>query len=176
MGISRSAFNDLNSPIDISLLNRFANQLELKPDNPIYQVMSMIGEDILNYIRTLRNRLNFLKQHCQWWTIETESEAIVALFLEQNNVIENNPSFGINAFITELNKTEEVHALVYPDRRGEGYGLTRYEDCQRLNFCQIEGQDDVRFTHKRGFVAKVEATDPVRLKELLTAAIVNSNH
>ena len=176
MGISRSAFNDLNSPIDISLLNRFANQLELKPDNPIYQVMSMIGEDILNYIRTLRNRLNFLKQHCQWWTIETESEAIVALFLEQNNVIENNPSFGINAFITELNKTEEVHALVYPDRRGEGYGMTRYEDCQRLNFCQIEGQDDVRFTHKRGFVAKVEATDPVRLKELLTAAIVNSNH
>ena len=78
MGISRSAFNDLNSPIDISLLNRFANQLELKPDNPIYQVMSMIGEDILNYIRTLRNRLDFLQQHGQWWTIETEGEPIVA--------------------------------------------------------------------------------------------------
>ena len=90
-------------------------------------------------------------------------------------MIENNPSFGINAFISEQNKADDVHALVYPDRRGEGYGLTRYEDCQRLNFCQIEDQDDVRFTHKRGFVAKVEATDPVRLKELLTAAIVATN-
>jgi len=175
MGISRSAFNDLNSPIDISLLNRFANHLELKPDNPIYQVMSMVGEDILNYIRTLRNRLNFLEQHSQWWTIETDGDPIVALFLERSSLIENNPSFGINAFIAEKNKNDAVHALVYPDRRGEGYSLTRYEDYQGLNFCQIEDQDDVRFAHKRGFVAKVEAVDPVRLEELLTAAIVSSN-
>lgn len=172
MDISRSAFNDLNSPIDISLINRFANQLELKPDNPIYQIMAMIGEDILNYIRTLRGRLDFLQHHAKWWTIETTGDPIVALFLEQNSGIENNPSFGINAYISEQNKTEEIHALVYPDRRGGGYGLTRYEDCPRLNFCQIEDQDDVRFAHKRGFVAKVEATDPVRLKELLAAAIV----
>lgn len=174
MGISRSAFNDLNSPIDISLLNRFANQSELTADNPVYQVMRMIGEDIVNYVRTLRGRLDYLQQHSQWWTIETNSDPIHVLFLEQSDVIAGNPSFGINAFITEQGKAEEVHALVYPDRRGEGYGLTRYEDCQRLNFSQIENQADVRFAHKRGFVAKSEATDPVRLKELLKAAIVVS--
>ncbi len=175
MGISRSAFHDLNSPIDISLLNRFANQTELEPDNPIYQIMSMIGDDILSYIRSLRGRLDYLQEHGQWWKLETNGEPIVALFLEQSSVIENNPSFGINAFITEQNKSNEVHALVYPDRRGEGYGLTRYEDCQRLNFCQIEGQDDVRFAHKRGFVAKAESTDPVRLKELLASAVVDDS-
>ena len=174
MGISRAAFNDLNSPIDISLLNRFANQSELTPENPIYQVMKMIGEDIVNYLRTLRSRLDYLQQHSQWWTIETNGEPIKVLFLKQSDVIAGNPSFGINAFITEQNKTEEVHALVYPDRRGEGYGLTRYEDCQRLNFSQVENQADVRFAHKRGFVAKSTATDPARLKELLVASIVDS--
>ena len=172
MGVPRAAFSELNSPIDISLLNRFANQTELTPDDTIYQVMSMVGEDIVNYVRSLRERLDFLKQHSKWWTIETDADPINALFLEQSDVIANDPSFGLYAFIAEQEKADEVHALVYPDRRGSGFGLTRYEDCQRLNFSKIENQHDVRFAHKRGFVAKVEATDPDRLKELLGMAVV----
>ena len=174
MGIPRSAFTDLNSPIDITMLNRFASHTELLPADAIYQVMCMVGEDMVNFVRSLRQRLDYLKQHGQWWTIETADGPIEALFLEQSDEIAADPSFGIYAFIAEQEKEDEVHALVYPDRRGEGYGLTRYEDCQRLNFSMIEDQDDVRFAHKRGFVAKVEATDPVRLRELLTHAVVNS--
>lgn len=176
MEIPRSAFSDLNSPIDMTLLNRFANHTELTPESPIYQVMCMVGEDIVNFVRSLRERLDFLKQHCQWWTIKpdgTSGDPIHALFLEQNDAIANDPSFGLYAFISEQQKEDEVQALVYPDRRGSGYGLTRFDDCQRLNFSQIEDQDDVRFAHKRGFVAKVEATDPDRLKELLGLAVVD---
>ena len=174
MEIPRKAFSDLNSPIDISLLNRFARHTELAPDDPIYQVMCMVGEDIVTYLRSLRTRLDFLKQHAQWWTIQPAGAGapIQALFLEQNDVIAKEPSFGLYSFIAEEEKENEIHALVYPDRRGDGYGMTRYEDCQRLNFSMIENQDDVRFAHKRGFVAKVEATDPARLKELLGLAVV----
>ena len=172
MGVPRAAFSELNSPIDISLLNRFANETELSPDDTIYQVMSMVGEDIVNYIHSLRERLDFLKQHSQWWTIETAGDPIRALFLKQSDVIASNPSFGLYAFIAEQERGNEVHALIYPDRRGSGFGLTRYEDCQRLDFSKIEDQDDVRFAHKRGFVAKVEATNPDRLKELLSLAVV----
>ena len=181
MEIPRQAFSDLNSPIDMTLLNRFAKHTKLEPDNPIYQVMCMVGEDIVNYVQSLRNRLDFLQQHCQWWTVESsgsngsESTTIRALYLEQNDAIATDPSFGLYAFIAEQDQENEVHALVYPDRRGDGYGLTRYEDCQQLNFSQIENQDDVRFAHKRGFVAKVESTDPARLKELLGLAIVNQD-
>ena len=173
MEIPRSAFSDLNSPIDMTMLNRFASHTELTPDSSIYQVMCMVGEDIVNYVRSLRERLDFLKQHCQWWTVETDGDPIQALFLERNDVIANDPSFGLFTFITEQEKADQVQALVYPDRRGSGYGLTRYDDCPRLNFSKIESQDDVRFAHKRGFVAKVEATDPARLKELLGLAVVN---
>ncbi|MDB4766826.1 MYG1 family protein [bacterium] len=175
MEIPRKAFSDLNSPIDITLLNRFANQTELTSTDAIYQVMCMVGEDIVNYVRSLRERLDFLKKHSQWWTIKLDDISgppIQALYLEQHESIANDPSFGLYAFITEQEKEDHVHALIYPDRRGSGYGLTRYEDCPRLNFFKIEDQDDVRFAHKRGFVAKVEATDPKRLKQLLEMAVV----
>lgn len=172
MGIPRSALGALNSPVDITLLGRFANCTELRPENPIYQVMCMVGEDIVNYLRTLRERLDYLKAHGQYWTIETDGEPVRALFLEKSDAISENPSFGVYAFIESEGKTEEIQALVYPDRRGDGYGLTRYNDSQRLDFSQIESHDEVRFAHKRGFVAKVSATDPVRLKQLLQNAVV----
>lgn len=175
MEIPRKAFSDLNSPIDITLLNRFAKTTRLTPDDVLYKIMCMVGEDIVNYVRSLRERLDFLKQHSQWWTIEAgDSEAPVqVLFLEQSDVIAKDPSFGLYAFIAEEEKQDQVHALVYPDRRGSGYGMTRYEDSPRLNFSKIEDQQDVRFAHKRGFVAKVEATDIDRLKALLSLAVVN---
>lgn len=172
MEIPRTALGALNSPLDISLLNRFANQPEWKPEHPIYQVMCMVGEDIVHYLRTLRQRLDYLKEHAQYWSIETDGEPIRALFLEKSDGISESPSFGIYAFIESEGKENEIQALIYQDRRGEGYGLTRYADSQRLDFSQIESLDDVRFAHKRGFVAKVSAKDPTRLKELLKLAAV----
>lgn len=175
MGIPRSVFSDLNSPIDISLLNRFASKSNHGPDDPVYQVMCMIGEDIVTFVQSLRERLDYLKQHCQWWSVETAGEPIKALFLERSDAIADDPAFGLYAFIAEQGKRDDVHALVCPDRRGSGYGLTRFEDFPRLDFSQIENLDDVRFAHKRGFVAKVETTQPSRLKELLQMAVVKSN-
>lgn len=173
MGIPRTALGELNSPLDITLLNRFATHSELKPENPIYQVMCMVGEDIVTYVRSLRERLDYLKEHLQCWTIQTDGEPVEALFLEKSEAISEDPSFGIHAFVESEGKENTVQALVYPDRRGQGYGLTRYNDSQRLNFSQIESLDEVRFAHKRGFVAKVSTTDPTRLKELLRLAVVN---
>ena len=171
MNIPRQALSELNSPIDATLLNRFANKIRLTPDDTIYQVMCMVGEDILSYIQKLRERLNFLKKHGQWWTIETSNEPIEVLFLEQCDELADDPSFGVYAFIAEEQKEDFVHALAYPDRRGSGYGLTRFEDCPRLNFSKIENEADVRFAHKRGFVAKVDSTDPGRLIELIGLAV-----
>lgn len=174
MGIPRTALGALNSPLDMTLLNRFASLSELEPESPIYQVMCMVGEDIVNYLRTLRDRLDYLKDHGQYWTIETDGEPIQALFLEKSDMISDDPSFGIYAFIESEGKESQIQALVYPDRRGDGYGMTRYDDCQRLNFSQIESHDEVRFAHKKGFVAKVSTADPTRLKQLLKLSVVET--
>ena len=174
MGIPRAALGALNSPLDITLLNRFASQTELRPENPVYQVMCMVGEDIVNYLQSLRQRLDYLKSHAQYWTIESDGESIQALFLEKSETLASDPSFGVYAFIESEGKQDAIQATVTPDRRGEGYGLSRYNDSQRLDFSQIETHEEVRFAHKRGFVAKVTTNDPTRLKELLKDAIVKS--
>ncbi|WP_442505493.1 MYG1 family protein [Novipirellula sp. SH528] len=176
MGIPRTALGALNSPLDTTLLNRFASQTQLDPESPIHQVMCMVGEDIVNYLRSLRQRLDYLKEHGQYWTIETDGEPIQALFLEKSDIISDDPSFGVYAFIESEGKEDQIQATIYPDRRGSGYGLSRYNDSQRLDFSQIESHDLVRFAHKRGFVAKVSTTDPTRLKELLALAIVKTGN
>ena len=93
MGIPRASFSELNSPIDVTMLKRFASRLELAPNNVIYQVMCMVGEDILNYVRSLRERLDFLKQHCQWWTLETSGEPIRALYLERSEEVADDRNY-----------------------------------------------------------------------------------
>lgn len=172
MGIPRSAFSALMSPIDTTLLRQFAEMTELLPGHPVYEIMRMIGADLISYLRSLRKRLNELKELCEHWTIATEHGAIEAVFLRRGESDEKDPSFGIYRFVETEYGMNRITALIYPDRRGEGYGLSRYDDSPLVDFSRIESCADVRFAHKRGFVAKVATTDESRLKELLRLAVV----
>ncbi len=82
------------------------------------------------------------------------------------------PSAGIGRYLESIGKDKEVVALVYPDRRGTGYGMSRYNDHPAFDFTRIAGEPDVHFAHARGFVAKTSAADPLRLRQLLEAARV----
>ena len=58
-----------------------------------------------------------------------------------------------------------------PDRSAlGGFGIGRYEDHPSLDFSRVEGQSDVHFAHKSGFMCKTSATDPARLKQLVALA------
>ncbi|MEO8706734.1 MAG: hypothetical protein ABI867_42300, partial [Kofleriaceae bacterium] len=95
---------------------------------------------------------------------------IEALFLPRTEAAADEPSSMLGSWI-RANKLEQViHAIVYPDRRGDGFGIGRYEDHPSLDFSRVEGQGDVHFAHKSGFMCKTTASDPARLKELITLA------
>jgi hypothetical protein len=79
---------------------------------------------------------------------------------------------GIARYIESQGKEESVIAMVYPDRRGKGYGLSRYNDNEAMDFTKLTDCDDVHFAHLRGFVAKSSATEEARLRELLALAHV----
>ena len=70
-------------------------------------------------------------------SIETNGEPIQALFLEKSKMISVDPSFGIYAFIQSEGRVDEIQALIYPDQRGDGYGLSRYNDSQCLDFSKL---------------------------------------
>lgn len=166
LGVDRDTMNKLNSTIDVTILRRFAKAKRLDPGEPLWEILSYIGQDLLEYLRDLRSRLDFIAQHAEFWTVDEHE----VLFLPRTEPLSDEPSAGIGRYLESINKNDSVAALIYPDRRGGGYGLSRHNDDLRYDFTRIEKEPDVHFAHARGFVAKTSATDIARVKELLHLA------
>lgn len=170
LGVDRDVMNRLNSPVDITLLRRFAQKRALDPGDPVWEVMRMIGEDLMMYLRTLRERLDYVANFAEFHEVGNGDEAVRILFMPRTDPMPDDPSSGLPRYIDSVGK--QVDGMIYPDRRGSGYGLSRHEDSPKLDFTRIDGEEDVHFAHARGFVAKTTATGLDRLKELVAKARV----
>lgn len=168
LGVDRNTMNKLNSPIDVTVLRRFAKAKHLEPGEPLWEIVSYIGADLLEYLRELRTRLNSIAQQAQIWTVDDHE----ILFLPRTDPLPDEPSAGIDRYLATIGKATSVAALIYPDRRGSGYGLSRHNDNPLYDFTRIDKQPDVHFAHARGFVAKTSAAEIGRVKELLGLARV----
>jgi hypothetical protein len=170
LGVDRNALPKLNSPIDITLLRRFALADRIEPTAPLWAIMRMIGEDLLDYVRTLRTRLDFIAQHAQVWELVLGGEPEQILFLPRTDPLPDEPSMGLERYIEAQNLAGKIVGTVAPDRRSTGYGLSRFQDNPRLDFTRIADAPGVHFAHARGFVAKTSLTDHAHLKALLVRA------
>ncbi len=170
LGVERSLVNRFVSPVDITLLRRFAQRRELGAGDPVWEIMRMIGEDLLMYLRTLRERLDHIEGHARILTVGEDGGVVKVLFMPRTDPMPDDPSSGIARYIAS--KGEKIDGLIYPDRRGPGFGLSRHEDSERLDFTRIAEEPDVHFAHARGFVAKTSATSLPRLLDLMARARV----
>ncbi len=168
LGIGRDTLAKLNSPIDVTLLRRFASQPEHRPGEPLWEVMRWIGSDLIDYLQQLRQRLDFIASHAEVWTIDHPAGAFEVLFMPRTKPLPEEPSAALGRHIDGLQRP--IAGMIYPDRRGAGYGLSRHQDNPRLDFTHIANEPDVHFAHARGFVAKTSASHPARLRELIAAA------
>ena len=170
LGVDREIMGKLNSPLDITLLQSFGKQTEHHPGEPIWEVMRMIGTDLVGYLTSLRSRLDFVAQHCEVWTMKAGDGGWKVLFLPYTESSPEEASGVLGWHVNALGLEDQVLALVYPDSRGEGYGMRRFNDDQRLDFSQLEEEADIRFAHARGFIAKTSSTEVERLKTLVLKA------
>lgn len=170
LGVAREALPKLNSPIDITLLRRFALAPRLDPGEPLWAVLRMIGEDLLDYVRTLSARLDFIAVHAEIWTLDLGGAPAKVLFLPRTDPLPEDPSLGVDRYLQVNGLASAVVGTVVPDRRSAGYGLARFQDNPRLDFTRIAQAPGVHFAHARGFVAKTSLTAPDELKALLTLA------
>ena len=170
LGVPRRAISQLNSPIDTTLLRRFGQATRLEPTDPLYRYMEMVGDDLLEYLRVARERLDFTAQRVQRWAIPAGADVIEALYLPRTDAPADEPSSMLGSYIRATKLERVIAAIVYPDRRGEGFGIGRYEDHPRLDFSRVEGEPDVHFAHKSGFMCKTTASDPARLQQLIALA------
>ncbi len=172
LGVDRNTLFKLNSPIDTTMLRRFSAISELQPGEALWELMRWIGDDLLGYLHTMRARLNYIGDVMEYWQIETPRGPFRVAFMPRNEALSDDPSASLARFVEKHTEVGDVVGLVYPDRRGPGFGMSRHNDHPGLDFTRITGCEDVHFAHARGFVAKTSATDPARLRELLERAWV----
>lgn len=174
LGVPRKAISQLHSPIDVTLLRRFAAGARHEPGQTLYEFMRFVGEDLLAYLRGIRARLDAIGGSVERWELGAAlpgaaADALV-VFLPRTEPVIDEPSAAAHQYVRSEELGTRVIATVYPDRRGVGYGVARYEDHPSLDFSRVEAEADVHFAHKSGFMCKTSATDPARLRELVLAA------
>ncbi len=170
LGTEPATVTKLISPIDVTLLRRFALAKRIAPGEPLWEVMRMIGQDLLDYVRSMRARLDFIGQHATIWELELAGRPAKILFLPRTEPLPDDPSLGLDQFIASRSLTAQIVGTVSPDRRSSGYGLSRFQDNARLDFARLAGLPDVHFTHARGFIAKTSTADITHLKQLIAQA------
>ena len=170
LGIDRETVGKLNSPLDITILQAFAKSAQHLPGEPIWELMKMIGEELLQYIRNLRTRIEEVARVAEVWELHHSEDSFKVMFVprDQNQIEEVSGAIGWH--IKELGLEEDMVAMIYPDSRGEGYGMKRFNDRPEMDFSKIANEERVRFAHARGFIAKVEPVEIGELKQLLFKA------
>ena len=167
LDMDRETLAKLNSPLDITLLKNFAAQTEHHPGEPVWEVMRMIGSDLVKFITNLRSKLNEVSKFTEVWNLKKEGDEFKILFLPRNDSLPDDASDVLGYQVRSLGLEDEIIAILSPDSRGDGYGMRRYNDDTRMDFCKLENESDVHFTHARGFIAKTSAVDKGRLQEML---------
>ncbi|MGC4116278.1 MAG: MYG1 family protein [Myxococcales bacterium] len=170
LGVSPEIVSRLTSPLDASLLRRFGAASEHRPGEPLWEVMRMVGADLLEFLSGTRQRVEFVGRHATLWKLAAQSESFEVVFLPRTEPLAADPSADTERYVRTAGLSARVAAIVYPDRRAGGYGMARFDDHPKLDFCRVAGEPDVHFTHPSGFLCKTSATSAERLQELLRGA------
>ncbi|MCB9744410.1 MAG: MYG1 family protein [Alphaproteobacteria bacterium] len=170
LGVPRRALSQLSSPVDGTLLKRFSQRTELLPGDPLHQFMRFVGEDLLEHLALARSRLAFVGQHAERWAVPAGEEQVQTLYMPRVEPLQDGSSDAVGAYIRAQGLGGTIAAIVYPDRRGPGFGIGRYEDHPRLDFSRVGDEPDVHFAHVTGFMCKTTATTPERLQALIAKA------
>lgn len=172
LGVPRQAISQLHSPIDGTLMRGFAAGAAHRQGEVVYDYMRLVGRDLLDYLGDVRAGIERVRAVAARWQVEAHGQVIETVFVPRASGALEDPSGSAARYIRAEGLEDVVGAMVYPDRRGDGYGIQRYEDDPRLDFTRVEAEADVRFAHASGFVCKTDATEPERLKQLVAGAVV----
>ncbi|MAK46166.1 MAG: hypothetical protein CMI24_02735 [Opitutae bacterium] len=170
LGVERETMAKLNSPIDVTIFQAFAKRNEHNSGEPIWEVMKMIGTDLVSFVVNLRKRMNQVAKHEEIWELGEEDQSMKIAFVPCTDPPIEDVSGGLAWRVKELGLEEDVVAMVYPDSRGEGYGMRRYNDSPVMDFSKLSDEPEVHFTHNRGFIAKTSCTEISKIKEMLLLA------
>ena len=165
LGVDSSIFFASSSPIDGYIISTFANLDSLNDQNPLFDLMKAIGENLIAMVGRKMERLERLKSEVRVVAIKQ--------FKAVASEINESPKLSMELYLKFLND-EKVVMSITPSNRGEGWELLRLGDNTFVDFRAIKKNPEVRFVHGSGFLAKTHARLPLQdVIELACQAITD---
>jgi hypothetical protein len=166
LGVDSSVLFASSSPIDGYIISTFASLESLNAQNPLYDLMKSLGENMIALIGRKMGRLERLKSEAK--VIEIKHLKAVA------SDIDNSPKLAMELYLRFLDD-EDIVMSITPSNRGEGWELLRLGDNTIVDFRVIENNQEIRFVHGSGFLAKTNTRLPMEeVVELACMAITES--
>jgi hypothetical protein len=166
LGVDSSVLFASSSPIDGYIISIFASLESLNAQNPLYDLMKSLGENMIALIGRKMERLERLKSETK--VIEIKHLKAVA------SDIDNSPKLAMELYLRFLDD-ENIVMSITPSNRGEGWELLRLGDNTIVDFRVIENNQEIRFVHGSGFLAKTHTRLPMEeVVELACMAITDS--
>ena len=166
LGVDSSIFFVSSSPIDGYIISTFASLESLNPQNPLYDLMKSLGENMIALIGRKMERLERLKSEAK--VIKIKHLKAVAC------AIDDSPKLAMELYLRLLDD-ENIVMSITPSNRGEGWELLRLGDNTIVDFRVIENNQEIRFVHGSGFLAKTHTRLPMEeVVELACMAITES--
>lgn len=155
---------NMQSPIENALLRMFAKCEVVGTKNPLFSMMCMIGDEILNNTKQFAAGLEAARKDASLFHVPGIPE-----FGLWFNDKENLP------YINAVRDRDYPLCMftVIPDNRGPGLRVFRYDDYQHMDLSKLEGHPDIHFAHKNGFLAVTkEPMDELQMAALIQKAVV----
>ena len=166
LGVDSSVLFASSSPIDGYIISTFACLDTLNDQNPLYDLMKSLGENMIALIGRKMERLERLKSEAK--VIEIKHLKAVA------SDIDNSPKLALELYLRFLDD-ENIVMSITPSNRGDGWELLRLGDNTIVDFRVIENNQKILFVHGSGFLAKTHTRLPMEeVVELACMAITDS--
>ena len=152
LGVDSSVLFASSSPIDGYIISTFASLDSLNAQNPLYDLMKSLGENMIALIGRKMERLELLKSEAK--VVQVKHLKAVA------SDIDNFPKLAMELYLRFLND-ENIVMSITPSNRGEGWELLRLGDNTIVDFRVIESNQEILFVHGSGFLAKTHKRLPL---------------
>lgn len=139
----------LLSPVERALLNQFSRVTTVKSGSTLYDLMVIVGNDIVSGLQLMVGRLSLLERKAvvEW----SEGTPAVIYFLD--DVLD--PELALRMFRFKHAKGASIG--VVRNNRGDGWRLFRFEDTAGVNFKKIETHPEIEYVHGTGFMATTKS-------------------
>ena len=116
--MDRETLGKLNSPLDITMLKSFADRNEHHLGEPVWEIMRMIGSDLVDFITSIRSRLDIVSKYTEVWEEINEDNRFKVLFLPRVDDLPEDASGVLGYQVKALGLEEEIISVISPDSRG----------------------------------------------------------